>query len=167
MWAFTVKRALYALTLCVIAGCTAPPAYSEQAGFESLTLERTPCFGGCPIYSATVDREGEIRFQGTRFVAATGPRAAHISPTQVAELATALNAAHFSELHASYRTEADGCTALATDHPGTVIRARIGGVEKSVNYYTGCSGIAEVERIAALARRIDEIAGTQRWIVAP
>jgi hypothetical protein len=36
--------------------------------FEYIKLQRTMCYGTCPVYSVTVDKEGNVNYYGEMFV---------------------------------------------------------------------------------------------------
>ena len=41
-----------------------------------ITLERTTCFGVCPVYTLTIYGDGRVVYEGTRFVRTEGERTA-------------------------------------------------------------------------------------------
>ena len=40
--------------------------------FKSITLERTGCFGNCPIYKVDITEDGNVFYMGERFVEEEG-----------------------------------------------------------------------------------------------
>ena len=40
--------------------------------FEYIKLQRTMCFGTCPVYSVMVDKEGNVNYYGEMFVYKSG-----------------------------------------------------------------------------------------------
>jgi hypothetical protein len=32
--------------------------------FDYIRLERTMCYGNCPVYNVTVDKEGNVKYEG-------------------------------------------------------------------------------------------------------
>ena len=71
---------------------------------ESVTLERGPCFGTCPVYTVTLDRAGNVRFEGRRFVADTGVATATVARAQVDSLFAELETVRYFDLADSYRS---------------------------------------------------------------
>ena len=64
-----------------LAGCvTTAAAAGEQV--ESIAYETGPCFGACPVYRLTVNRDGSGLFVGRRFTAVTGERRFSVTPAQ-------------------------------------------------------------------------------------
>lgn len=36
--------------------------------FDYIRLKRTMCYGTCPVYNVTVDKEGNVKYEGEMFV---------------------------------------------------------------------------------------------------
>jgi hypothetical protein len=51
-----------------------------------ISLERTSCFGECPVYSVTIDAKGNVTYDGKRFVRVEGRTTDRIPATSVAAL---------------------------------------------------------------------------------
>ena len=62
------------------------------------TLERTGCYGECPVYRLTVNSDGSVVYVGTRWVKVLGRQVYKLSEAQVAELQAAFERANFSQL---------------------------------------------------------------------
>ena len=58
-----------------------------------LSLERTPCYGTCPIYKYTVDSTGKADYLGIRFVEMEGRYVKKLSREQMEKLKAALDKA--------------------------------------------------------------------------
>jgi hypothetical protein len=64
-------RRIAAIAAVLLAGCaTTSGAGSEPP--QQVTFETTPCFGGCPVFSLTLDADGHGVYEGGRFVKTTG-----------------------------------------------------------------------------------------------
>ena len=89
------------LALALLAGLAAGPACASPPPPEPLfnvspasvhdhaplaTLERTDCYGTCPVYKVTVFRDGTIEYVGSRYVKVTGKALGQISEDQVDKL---------------------------------------------------------------------------------
>jgi len=145
-------------------------ASADSTTFDRITLSRTVCFGTCPAYTVSVTGAGAISYSGERFVAQKGARTATLDAEGLKRLEAALAAVDVDALRSSYALPDDGCDLLATDHPSEDIVIARGGHEKRIHYYLGCSGPgidAELARLAALGRAIDEIVDTGRWVGEP
>ena len=51
-----------------------------------------------------------------------------------------------------------------TDMPSAKTSISLNGRSKSVSHYYGCRGPEIIPALTALERKIDEIAGTEKWI---
>src|SRR5688572_19820074 len=119
-----------------------------------IKLERTACFGTCPVYSVTIDAKGHVVFEGTQFVAAQGQHTDSIPASSVAALLATARRIGFFELQDSYR-------AAISDLPTTFVTITADGRTKRVeNYFGGPQGLRELEK------QIDATARTDRWIRA-
>jgi ankyrin repeat protein len=121
----------------------------------TITLERTGCYGRCPIYTVTVGTDG-IVFDGRGFVVASGKHTDRVDADEVRNLAKSFVAADFYSMDSSYRE-------AVTDCPTYVLSISIDGHKKKVEDYMGpWVGMPEV--IAELEDEVDTFARTQRWI---
>jgi len=117
-----------------------------------ITIERTTCFGACPAYSLEITGDGTVTYQGRQFVRVIGKETAKISPEAVEQLVTAFERIHYFDLQNVY-------TAHITDVPTTTTSIRIGErFKKVVDHYGGPDELQKLED------RIDEVAGSDRWI---
>src|SRR6187402_3273520 len=62
------------------------------------TLERTGCYGECPVYRLTVNSDGTVVYVGTRYVKVLGRQVYKISEAQLSELQAAFEHANFSQM---------------------------------------------------------------------
>lgn len=67
-----------------------------------ITLERTACFGACPIYTVSILADGTVLYNGERFVDVEGEQAGQIEPETVAEMVEAFEAAGYFEWDEEY-----------------------------------------------------------------
>lgn len=117
-----------------------------------ITIERTACFGACPAYSLEIAGDGTVTYQGRQFVRVIGKATAKISPEAVQQLAAEFERIHYFDLQNIY-------TARITDLPTTTTSIRIGGRFKKVVDHYGAP-----DELEKLEDRIDEVAGSDRWI---
>jgi len=54
--------------------CSATAALPDTTQIDAITLERTSCFGTCPVYKVSVRRDGSVAYDGKQFVRVTGHR---------------------------------------------------------------------------------------------
>src|SRR4051812_43917277 len=96
-----------------------------------ITLERTGCFGPCPIYRVTLQGDGTVIFEGKRFVKSTGTFTAHVAPEQVRRLVEDFKKVDYFSLRDKYVTRADGCQEWWTDNPSAITSLKVEGKQKS------------------------------------
>jgi hypothetical protein len=151
------------LVIAALVGCSHGSTSSAShtvAPIEAVTLHRSACYGQCPVYTVTIKSDGSVIFHGLEHVKAVGDSHQQIPAARVAELAKAIDDLGYWTWKNQYRSEEDGCAAVATDHPGVDIEVRRGGVTKRVSYYYGCKGLPVADQIDGLSQTIDDIAGT-------
>ncbi len=139
-----------------------PRVTSGAVEVGSVSLERGPCFGTCPVYKVTIDRTGAVRFEGRRFVADSGESTGTVPPGQVDSLLAELDAAGYWRFADMYRMGEPTCSRYATDLPTVITTVRLGTRTKRVEHDRGCADAPEA--LSALETRIDEVAGVSRWI---
>ena len=131
---------------------------------DLITLERTVCFGTCPSYQVTIARDGTVSFEGRDFVKTKGTARAHINPEDFNKLVNEFEKIKYFALDDKYESGSPGCPNAATDSPSARTSIRMNGKSKSVSHYYGCRDSEVLKALTALERKIDEIAGTEKWI---
>ena len=143
--AVALVSAAIAMTVSVAMAQTVPKDFV-------IKLERTACFGECPVYSVSIDAKGSVTYEGTRFVRVEGRQTDRISISRVAALVEAVDRARFFELDDKYRAD-------VTDNPTTFVTVtRDGRLKRVEDYVIGPKSLRQLEE------QIDETARTKRWI---
>ena len=167
----TVRPAI--LLLLAAAACAPRPAGEGNGAPEPdaavaarddstlVTLERTPCYGACPVYTVSISGTGAVRFVGTRFTTQVGEATAEIPPARVDSLVEELRGGGYFELADAYVAESPECGRYATDSPTVITSVFADGVRKEIRHDYGCGGAPPA--LALLEQRIDQVAGTARW----
>jgi hypothetical protein len=126
-----------------------------------IRLQRTSCFGLCPIYAVTIDARGTVIYEGERYVRVVGTRTARIPPSLVARLLAHAERIRFFELRDTYRTieNPDGTVTSVTDLPTTFVTVTVNDRTKRVEDY-----LAAPDALRQFELEIDEAAGSKRWI---
>jgi|SRR4051812_44991309 hypothetical protein len=140
--------------------CSAFGAAADATQIGSITLERTSCYGTCPIYMVTVRRDGTVTYDGKQFVKVTGHRSRKISAEQFQELAHEIQRIGFFSFKDRYSSKKnpDGSMEVVTDQPTRITTVRAGEFHKRVeNYYGGPESLARLEKL------IDKITGSSAW----
>ena len=132
------------------------PAVPDDA---SITLERGPCFGSCPVYKVVIHGDGTVVFEGELYVAQEGEGRDTIPRDSVRALVARIDAEGFFAL-----PDPLPCPERMTDQSTATITVRVGSRAKEVHHYHGCSGWDGAARLGALERRIDRVVGIARWV---
>jgi len=132
-----------------------------DSSVNKISLQRTACFGVCPVYTVSIYPDGLVEFHGERFVASTGDHTASVSPDNFQRLAAFANNINFFLLDDEYRVrrEPDGTVIAVSDLPSRITTVVKDEQEKSVlNYFAGPQQLEQFELM------IDELTGSSRWI---
>ena len=139
-------------SVAVLASGTAPNASASVQGPIAITLERTACFGFCPVYTVTLRDDGTVTYRGTEHVKVSGTHTWKIDPAAVRALAQEMQDEGFFALQDEYRS-------MVTDHPTVITSLSIGTrTKKVVDYVAGPPKLKDFEA------KIDEIAGTRKYV---
>jgi hypothetical protein len=122
-----------------------------------ITLQRTACFGACPIYKLTIFGDGRVVYEGERFVKVTGKRTARISPKAVKQLISEFNKLNYFSL-------ADSYTGGPTDLPSAITSISMGKKQKTVSHYLGSPNAPQ--KLTELENKIDNIVNSQQWVAS-
>ncbi|MCU1278658.1 MAG: hypothetical protein JWM53_2204 [bacterium] len=146
---------------CVVLAATLAHADSSvpEKGAVSpvlASLERTACYGRCPIYKVTVLRDGTVLWEGERFVKVTGKATAKVSAAAITDLAKAFARADFFALQDKYDSYD------VTDHPSAITVFDDGKRKKTIHHYHGDHSAPKA--LVELEDRIDTLVGTSKWI---
>jgi len=109
----------------------------------------------------TIDADGNVTYDGTRFVRVEGRRTDRIPVARVAAILDAADRIHFFDLRDQYRTiqNPDGTVSMVTDQPTTYVTIARDGRTKRIEDYYGAP-----KELRGLETQIDDAARTNRWI---
>jgi hypothetical protein len=105
----------------------APPV-ADGAEITEISLERTPCYGSCPVDQVILRSDGTAAYIGTRFVQKAGRYSGTFHRGDFFRLAKLLESQGFFDLQERYAIE-------ATDLPSIITSATRGGAAKKVVNY--------------------------------
>ena len=134
--------------------------FPEIKNWNSLVigLERSACYGTCPVYRVEIHGDGTVVFVGERFVAVTGESQERVPLSTVRQL--------FAQFRsADYFWSFDRYAANATDLPVYATSIAFDGQSKSIVDYAGRM-IGMPSELIALEDDIDRAANTGKWIKA-
>jgi hypothetical protein len=128
-----------------------------------ITLERTSCFGTCPIYKLEISADGSVVYEGKENVKTKGRAESQIASEKLKRLLAHFESIDYFSL-ADYYESGDSCRSYATDNPSALTSLRMNGRSKSVSHYYGCRGTEILERLTELEAAIDEAANSKQWV---
>ena len=138
-----------------LAGCGGKSEDAIAARPVSITMERTACFGRCPVYRLDISDSGKVVYEGRGFVKERGRHEGTIPVADVQALAKEIEAAGFFSLRDSYPPD-------ATDNASVITSVTIDRKTKRIEHNLGSRTAPAA--LEALYRRIDEVAGSKQWV---
>jgi hypothetical protein len=154
---------LLSLASCARNGARTPANRSSQSATSApaITLERTACFGGCPVYTISVSPSGEVRFEGRAHVRKLGAATGRVPRERVDSLLSELERDGYFTFAERYTSPEPACGRYATDSPSAITSVTLRGRTKRVTHDYGCGGAPGA--LVVLERRIDEALNSSQW----
>ncbi len=134
--------------------------------YDQFTLQRTACFGFCPVYEVLVDERDVLVFKGERFVREDeGAVSKRLPDGSFRKLIRIAKDHDFSSYDAAYPDE-DGsnCPSRATDMPSVIVSFDAARLSHSVSLYQGCMGFEGREDLDAMILEIDKVLDLDSFI---
>ncbi|WP_151087236.1 DUF6438 domain-containing protein [Hymenobacter baengnokdamensis] len=96
---------------------TATAAPARQAE-PVLILQRTPCYGTCPVYTATIFADGRVEYDGQRFVKLLGKHTLSLPVATINEMLAEARRVEFTKFQERYVGNTNDLPAsIITVHP--------------------------------------------------
>ena len=155
---FTIFLLSVLLTAALMVACSAAtPEAADGPAVETITLERQPCFGFCPVYTLSIHGDGRVEYDGLQNVEVTGPQTASIDPAAVQALADEMAAAGYFDWNDEYMNQE------VTDHAYVISSITLSdGTTKRIQHYLG--DFSAPEALTEVEAMIDETAGSAQWV---
>jgi uncharacterized protein DUF6438 len=129
-----------------------------------ITLQRTACFGECPVYKISIYEDGRVEFEGKEFVKTVGKAEGTISKSALEDLIREFEKIDYFNLDENYGEGNKKCRELWTDNPTATTSLNWKDQKKTVHHYYGCRGSAILDQLTDLENKIDKTVHTERWI---
>lgn len=163
-WSVPVNCICLILLIALLTGCISigekheANKSSSSANYEELIikLERTACFGKCPVYSLMIKEDGTVIYSGVDFVRIKGIQETTISMDAIYQLLFVFEKADYFSLNDSYTKFGK------SDMPSANTSISTGGKTKSIKHYLG--DLSAPKQLTELENKIDEIVNTAQWI---
>jgi hypothetical protein len=133
----------------------------QAAVAPAITLERTACFGGCPVYRITASSSGAVSYQGAAHVRHLGSATGQVPAERIGALLKELDEAGYFSFSNRYTSAEASCGRYATDLPTIITSATLNGRTKRVEHDQGCSGAPGA--LIVLERKIDDVLNSGQW----
>ncbi|MGB1274814.1 MAG: DUF6438 domain-containing protein [Nannocystaceae bacterium] len=120
------------------------------------SIERTSCYGWCPVYRLTVFTDGVVEYIGVDFVLHKGWRSGKVSDEQLEQLQAVFEQYEFAGFAAAYE-QAD-----YTDFPTAITSFRLNGQLKRVVHYYGDT--TAPPSLSNLEDAVERVLDIDQWI---
>jgi hypothetical protein len=132
-------------------------SYPKCDGRIVITIDRSSCFGRCPVYSAEIHGDGTVVYVGKSYVMEKGERRSTISPENLQQLIKEFRRINYFSLEDRYETDENGNTV--SDLPTTTTSICLDGRKKTVVNYAYAP-----REVHELQDKIDSLAGLNKFI---
>lgn len=152
------KNTILPFILACILAFASSAAYSDPVISPVwIKMQRSACFGRCPVYSLTVHRDGTVIFFGEAYTLVKGTQRNKMSDTALEKLKLLLSTSVFADL------SVDCCACFTvTDNPTTTLEISDGTRTTKIEHYHGCKDAPKA--LSDLEDKIDEITEAVQWI---
>ena len=120
--------------------------------YDSISLERTPCFGKCPVYNVTFYRNGRAEYEAVRHLPKLGKYAGEIDPFSYGRLCYLIENSRFERMVPGYAAD-------WTDDTECIVRVKTGSDTAEVGDY---GQVGPIE-LWAIQEVIDGLCGRIEW----
>lgn len=129
---------------------------AQDHGVTEIGLERTPCYGTCPVYTVIIKSDGTFRFKGEKYVERKGEFTGKVGRYQFIQLAQFIRDSGYTELQDTY-------FRAVTDNPTVYTTVVIDGKRKVVKNYAN----AGPTKLWAVEQLIDKLLLEAKWDQKP
>ena len=143
------------LIFVLVLGMVSINAQEETPADTVITLERTACFGACPIYTVSIFEDGTVIYEGANFVEVDGEQTSQIEPETVEMMVQAFEDAGYFEWDESYEN------MTVSDLPTVITSVTRNGETHRIARYTGDDSAPLA--LPFLEQWIDQVANTAMW----
>jgi hypothetical protein len=155
---------LLGLASCARNGAESKPAAQSSQSTTSgpvITLERTACFGSCPVYTMSVSSSGEVQYEGRAHVRKVGAATGRVPRERVDSLLSELDRGGYFTFAERYTSPEPACGRYVTDSPSVITSVTLRGRTKRITHDYGCGGAPGA--LVVLEHRIDEALNSDQW----
>jgi hypothetical protein len=125
---------------------------STNQGITEIGIERSACFGECPVYTFILKSDGTFRYEGEKFVKRKGQFTGTISISEFDQLAQTIKNAGYMKLNKTYRRP-------VTDLPTAFTMVIMDGRRKIIMDYADSGP----QKLQAIEKLIDGLMEKAKW----
>ncbi|MBX9850224.1 MAG: hypothetical protein K2X86_00525 [Cytophagaceae bacterium] len=119
------------LSLLILSpACKMHPVSSNSFDSSVIIMEKTECYGYCPVYSITIDGTGKVIYEGKKHVKKVGKFERQLSGKEISTIFSAFEHSDFFKLQNEY-------TAGVSDMPTVYVTFEHQGQKKKITDYYG------------------------------
>ncbi len=146
-----ISRILMGLVLLLLAGACNKDGQHSFDQSSSITLQKTDCFGTCPVYTIKVEGNGQAKLVGEKFFDKIGTYRKQLTVEETEELFSVFVRADFWSFKDEY-------TEQVTDLPTTYLTfENMGRAKKVKDYYDPPQKLRDLEAM------VEAIATSANW----
>jgi hypothetical protein len=159
----------WSISILAVACSSEPDRSFPPPSADSLSLERTRCFGTCPAYRISLAANGRVHFV-SRSPGDSTQATDSVPPATLATLLARATDIGFFKLPPNIQADSSLCRLVATDHPGVTLTVFSATGPRIVDDYLGCftkddRSVADaVKRLRAFEDEIDSALHAGRWV---
>ncbi len=124
-----------------------------------IRLERSACYGSCPVYKLAIYGDGRVEYAGETNVKLKGTKQAAIDAGDFKNLVSEFAKANY--FSTDQYTEKNCSCSFCTDMPTVTTTIQVRGSTHRVEHYYGCT--CAPKTLWALEQAIDKIVRTEQW----
>lgn len=125
---------------------------AKDHGVTEVGLERSRCYGTCPVYTVVIKSDGTFRYKGKMHVQRVGNHSGKVSEYTFNQLAQFIKESGYAELQDSY-------SRTVTDNPTVYSTVVIDGKRKVISNYAN----AGPTKLWAVEELIDKLLLEATW----
>lgn len=118
-------------------------APAQAAGAPVLVLRKTPCFGFCPYFEASIYADGRVHYVGHRNVAKVGTYELQVSADAVRQLLKQAEEIGFANFQDQYLSGATDLPSTYLTYNGKTVQSETGAPQELLDLLTAVNNLVE------------------------
>jgi hypothetical protein len=144
-----MRLILFLMIACL--SCKSGKQAKQNFDKSVISMEKTACYGKCPVYSITIYGTGKTEFTGSKNVKMLGKYEKQLSKEETLKIFNAFYASNFSDFLSEYDSG-------VTDVPTTIMSFLHKGYNKIIRDKMGAPA-----ELKALEKMVEGVVGAEGW----